>query len=100
MQSSESTSPADCSEILLEDMSGRLTVDSGHCSASSASLADSTDTTNGASQQPSYIVALHRKMVEFTFLYVSKKNFQQFVSSGYVVFTDQTRRVLRFVAEK
>lgn len=63
-QSSESnSSPADCSEILLEEMSGRLTSDSGHCSASSASLADSTDTTNGNSPQPSYIVALHRKMV-------------------------------------
>lgn len=44
-------------------MSGRLTADSGHCSASSASLADSTDTTNCTSQQPSYIIALHRKMV-------------------------------------
>ena len=44
-------------------MSGRLTVDSGHCSASSASLADSTDTTNDTSQQQTYIIALHRKMV-------------------------------------
>lgn len=49
--------------MLLEDMSGRLTVDSGHCSASSASLADSTDTTNDTSQQQTYIIALHRKMV-------------------------------------
>ncbi len=64
LQSSESnSSPADCSEILLDEMSGQLTVDSGHCSASSASLADSTDTNNGTSQQPAYIVALHRKMV-------------------------------------
>lgn len=63
-QSPESnSSPADCSEMLLEEISGRLTVDSGHCSASSASLADSTDTTNDTRPQQPYIIALHRKMV-------------------------------------
>lgn len=35
--------------------------DSGNCSASSCSLADSIDT--NSCQQPGFIIALHRKMV-------------------------------------
>lgn len=45
----------------LEEVTTQTIPDSGNCSASSCSLADSTDTSS--SQQPGFIIALHRKMV-------------------------------------
>lgn len=55
----------------LEEVPAQPIPDSGNCSASSCSLADSTDTSS--SQQPGFIIALHRKMIRQDVYFVSSQ---------------------------